>query len=61
MANKPTHPPARPSLNHASIQNLRKAVVKGTYDALPAVYGASLGALIARFLQLNPADRPEAK
>lgn len=44
-----------------SIQNLRKAVVKGTYDALPAVYGASLGTLIGRFLQLNPSDRPEAK
>ena len=44
-----------------SIRDLRKAVVKGTYGPLPSVYGASLATLIGRLLQLNPADRPEAK
>lgn len=54
---------ARENTHHAfySIQNLRKAVVKGTYDPLPSVYRASIATLIGRLLQLNPADRPEAK
>jgi pyruvate/oxaloacetate carboxyltransferase len=44
-----------------SIHNLKKAVIKGTYEPIPAPYSAELIALISKCLQLNPADRPEAR
>jgi hypothetical protein len=44
-----------------SIQNLRKVVVKGTYDPIPSVYTPDLGQLIDKLLKINPTDRPEAK
>ena len=44
-----------------NIHTLKRAVIKGTYEPLPSVYGSSLTALIGKLLQVNPRDRPEAK
>ena len=51
----------RPPFMGDNLRRLRKAVVRGNYDPLPRVYSQNLGAMIDKFLQVNPSDRPEAK
>lgn len=48
-------------LGPRSIHNLKKAVVKGTYEPIPSVYSSDLSAIINRFMAPSPADRPEAR
>lgn len=49
------------SLCLCSIHNLKKAVIKGSYEPIPSVYSADLTTIITKFMALNPTDRPEAK